>query len=313
MNPLQRAFTGLVLAGSVVCLVCPPQAGAKAPGTIRKVAVLGSGSNVEVEITGSEPLIPEAQVVTGPDRLVLDFANAEPGTSLRNVAVSRGEMKAVRVGLFRANPPVTRVVLDLKSPQPYQLFPSGNTIIVKLGAGPAQAAPATSQPAGRGIVGTVVGATVSAPAAPPPVKPTPRVDVEFRDGKLRIWADKATLAEVLFEVHKHTGADIPIPSGAEQEQVATNLGPAPAREVLAALLNGSKFNFIMVGSERDPSQLSSVLLSLRGSPMPQAAGSYSPPPASVAQVNPEPEIPQPQPDQIPPDNQGDNDDNPDHR
>ena len=312
MNPLQRALAGLLLAGAGVWLTCPLQAGVKAPATIRKVAILGSGSNVEVEITGSQPLVPEAQVVTGPDRLVIDFVNAEPAGSLHNVAVSRGEMKAIRVGLFRANPPVTRVVLDLKSAQPYQLFPAGNTVIVKLGAGPNQAAPAPSQPAGGAIVGTVVGATVSEPAPPPPVKPAPKVEVEFRNGNLRIWADKATLAEVLYEVHKHTGADIPIPAGAEQEQVATNLGPGPARAVLAALLNGSRFNFIMVGSDRDPSQLRAVLLSVRGGPMAQAVGSYSPPPAPVAQVNPEPEIPQPQPDQIPPD-QNENDDNPDHR
>jgi AMIN domain-containing protein len=311
MNLLHKAFAGLLLASAAVCAA---QAGAKAPATIRKVAVMGAGSNVEVEITGSQPLIPETQAVTGPDRLVLDFANAEPGTSLRNVAVSRGEMKAVRVGLFRANPPVTRVVLDLKSPQQYQLFPSGNTVIVKLGAS-RQAAVVPSQPAGGAIVGTVIGGTVTeavAPPPPPPVKPAPKCEVEFRNGNLRIWADKATLAEVLFEVHKRTGADIPIPAGAEQEQVATSLGPGPARDVLAALLNGSKFNFIMVGSDRDPAQLRSVLLSLRGSPMPQATAIYTPPPAPVAQATPEPDIPQPQPDQIPPD-QNEDQDNPDHR
>jgi hypothetical protein len=309
MNPFYKAFAGLLLASAVVCAA---QVGAKAPATIRKVAVLGTGNNVEVEITGSQPLIPETQAVTGPDRLVLDFANAEPGSSLHNLAVSRGEMKAVRVGLFRANPPVTRVVLDLKSPQQYQLFPSGNTVIVKLGASPQKTA-APSQPAD--IVGTVIGATVTEPAAPPPpppVKPARKCEVEFRNGNLRIWADKATLAEVLFEVHQRTGADIPIPAGAEQEQVATSLGPGPARDVLAALLNGSKFNFIMVGSDRDPAQLRSVLLSLRGSPMPTAAGTYIPAPAPVAQVSPEPEVPQPQPDQIPPD-QNDDQDNPDHR
>src|SRR5437763_15666011 len=112
MNPLHKAFAGLLLASAAVCAA---QTGAKAPVTIRKVAVLGSGNNVEVEITGSQPLIPEAQAVTGPDRLVLDFANAEPGASLRNVAVSRGQMTGLRVGLYRLNPPVTRVVLDLKS------------------------------------------------------------------------------------------------------------------------------------------------------------------------------------------------------
>jgi hypothetical protein len=36
---------------------------------------------------------------------------------------------------------------------------------------------------------------------------------------------------------------------AELEQVAADLGPAPARDVLGALLNGSAYNFIFVGEE----------------------------------------------------------------
>jgi hypothetical protein len=96
------------------------------------------------------------------------------------------------------------------------------------------------------------------------------VHVEFRDGKLSIVSDKATLAQVLFEIHRQTGAEITIPPGADQEQVVANLGPGPAREVLASLLNGSRFNFIMVGSDSDPSQLKSVILSVKGATPPGA-------------------------------------------
>ena len=84
--------------------------------------------------------------------------------------------------------------------------------------------------------------------APPP-PPQPLVLVSFQNGMLRIRADKATLAQVLFEVQRQTQADIAIPAGAEQEQVAVDLGPAPARDVLGALLNGSKYNFVFVGNE----------------------------------------------------------------
>jgi hypothetical protein len=66
---------------------------------------------------------------------------------------------------------------------------------------------------------------------------------------LRIHAEKATLAQVLFEVQRQTRAEIAIPAGAELEQVAADLGPAPARDVLGALLNGSAYNFIFVGEE----------------------------------------------------------------
>jgi hypothetical protein len=79
--------------------------------------------------------------------------------------------------------------------------------------------------------------------------PKALVTVTFENGMLRIHAEKATLSEVLFEVQRQTQAEIAIPAGAEQEEVVADLGPAPARDVLAALLNGSPYNFIFVGNE----------------------------------------------------------------
>lgn len=88
----------------------------------------------------------------------------------------------------------------------------------------------------------------SAPAAAR-VPPPPTVNVTYENGLLRIHADRVTLAQVLFEVHMRTQAEIAIPAGAEQEKIIADLGPAPARDVLGALLNGSPYNFIFVGDE----------------------------------------------------------------
>jgi hypothetical protein len=90
----------------------------------------------------------------------------------------------------------------------------------------------------------------------------PPVSVSFIDGLLQIHAEKATLAQVLFEVQRQTRADIAIPAGAEQEEVAADLGPAPARDVLGELLNGSRYNFIFVGNELS---LDQVILTRRDS------------------------------------------------
>ncbi len=76
------------------------------------------------------------------------------------------------------------------------------------------------------------------------------MEVTFQNGLLRIHTERASLAQVLFEVQRQTGAEIAIPAGAESEEIAVELGPAPAREVLAALLNGSRYNFIFVGNTR---------------------------------------------------------------
>jgi len=92
------------------------------------------------------------------------------------------------------------------------------------------------------------------PAAPP--------QVDYQDGRLTIVAENSTLGDILREVRKQTGASIDVPSNAT-ERVVARLGPAPAREVLAALLNGSSFNYVLVGSVTDPAALSSVMLSSR--------------------------------------------------
>lgn len=93
-----------------------------------------------------------------------------------------------------------------------------------------------------------------------PAPPKPNVIVSFANGMLRIHAEKATLAQVLFEVQRQTQAEIAIPAGAEQEEVAADLGPAPARDVLGTLLNGSPYNFIFVGNELN---LEKVILTRR--------------------------------------------------
>lgn len=92
------------------------------------------------------------------------------------------------------------------------------------------------------------------PAVPP--------QVNFQDGRLTIVAQNSTLGDILREVRQRTGASIDVPPSAT-ERVVARLGPAPARDVLATLLNGSSFNYVMVGSVADPSSLSSVVLTSR--------------------------------------------------
>ena len=252
---------------------------AQAPASVRRVAVLRSGDTVEIEIQTSQHLMPEVQVLTGPDRIVFDFPGSLPGPGLRAVAVPRGEVKGVRTGLFEAKPPTTRVVFDLKTPQGYQLFSYGKAVIVKVG-GTASAAngPPPSQ---------VATSTPPVAAAPPPPPP---VTVGFENGMLSVTADRASLAEVLYQIQVHTGAEIAVPSGAEQEKVVATLGPAPARDVLTELLEGSSYNFIILGSTQDPKALERVILTPRGPGIPEVSA-VTPPPASPP-PSPEPDPPQ---------------------
>ena len=106
------------------------------------------------------------------------------------------------------------------------------------------------------------------------IPPTP-AKVTFQGGLLEISAQNSTLGEILRIVRKLTGASIEIPQGSNgaNERVVTHLGPGAPRDVLAVLLNGSSFNYVMVGSSSDPTAVSSVILSAKpsapGEPQPQ--------------------------------------------
>jgi hypothetical protein len=247
----------------------PAAVAAQATPSIRRVQVLRTRGQVEIEIESSDRVVPHVNALTGPDRLVVDFVNAVPSAQLRNQVVNREAVKSLRVGLFSSNPPVTRIVLDLNGPQAYQVFPSGRTVILKVGdTGAAQDAAYHSN-SGPVLVNTnypTSAAHLSVPLAEPP---KPALVVSFEGGLLSINANKANLSQILFAVHEKTGAEIAIPAGAEQEQVVSDFGPAPAPEVLAHLLNGSKFNFLILSSATDPKALDQVILSSRPEgPMP---------------------------------------------
>lgn len=121
------------------------------------------------------------------------------------------------------------------------------------------------------------------PLQPVPMDMLPAAapQVTYRDGMLTILAQNSTLGDVLREVHKHTGATIDVPPNAN-ERVAARLGPGPARVVLADLLNGSAFNYVMIGKDSDPGALVSVSLTSKpagGAPTETVA--YQPSPQYV--------------------------------
>jgi hypothetical protein len=96
--------------------------------------------------------------------------------------------------------------------------------------------------------------------------PATPAKVSFQNGLLSISAQNSTLGEILREVRKLTGASIDIPPGAgANERVVVHLGPGTPRDVLSGLLNGSSFNYVMLGSNTEPGAVATVLLTARPS------------------------------------------------
>jgi hypothetical protein len=98
--------------------------------------------------------------------------------------------------------------------------------------------------------------------------------VTYVNGKLAIVAKNSTLADILRVVGDKTGAVIDIPDGTE-ERVVSQLGPGPAREVIASLLNGSHFNYVMIGNETDATSVAHVILTAKGESKDGNTGSSS--------------------------------------
>ncbi len=105
--------------------------------------------------------------------------------------------------------------------------------------------------------------------APPPPPPTPEQmapvapNVSYQSGQLTIQSNNATLAQVLRSVQAKTGASFDIPSSANSERVVAQLGPGQPKDILATLLNGSKFNYIILGSPNQPGSVQKVILTPR--------------------------------------------------
>ena len=125
---LEMVMVCAVLAGGGVKMAQAAQQAA----TVRNIAVTSSDHDIAVQIIASKPVTPRTQFVTGPDRLIVDLPETRPDAGLRKLLIQRGKLRDVRVGLLSANPPVTRVVLDLVAPPEFRVLPLANAVVVKL-------------------------------------------------------------------------------------------------------------------------------------------------------------------------------------
>ena len=99
---------------------------------VRGVSVVRGHDGTDVEIRATGPLNPKVLTLKSPDRLVIDLPNAVPEARTHNIPVHATDLNMVRMSEFQANPPTTRIVLDLKSPQGFALAKMNNKLIVSL-------------------------------------------------------------------------------------------------------------------------------------------------------------------------------------
>jgi len=117
--------------------------------------------------------------------------------------------------------------------------------------------------------------------------------VSYQNGLLTIVAPNSTLGDILRAVRKQTGAEIEVPSA--NDRVVTHLGPGAAREVMADLLNGSRFNYVLLGSDQDSNLLTRVVLvpktGQENAVAANAQGAPAPQPGMMQGANMQPQLP----------------------
>ena len=116
-SPIHRLSVGLVILLGLWAGCVDGIQGAQdvlSVGTLRRLTVDGTSDWIVVKLIADRPLDAVLErIEASPARVFVDLKNVVPEVD-RVTDVGRGSVARVRVGLNQADPPVTRVVLDLE-------------------------------------------------------------------------------------------------------------------------------------------------------------------------------------------------------
>src|SRR4029078_5889400 len=111
--------------------------------------------------------------------------------------------------------------------------------------------------------------------------------VSYQQGQLTVIAENSTLGDIFGAIRTATGIKIETQGGPSGDRVAAKIGPATPKEVLLSLLQGSRYDYVMLGSLTDPEVVDRVILTPKSAggtqtasaPQPQMAPQQPPPEA----------------------------------
>ena len=144
-------------------------------------------------------------------------------------------------------------------------------------------------PAARAASPAGSAAAPAVPSMPAPqkvdesVRPATTPEVAYHNGQLTVRAINSTLESVLSAIRSKAGVQFEGLEGGGSERIAVSMGPLPEGEVLAAILGGSHYDFIVVERPDSPGVVQRVLLSARKGSLPagtQSSGMQPSRPAS---------------------------------
>lgn len=191
---------------------------------IEQLQVKRDGSDVTIQVVLTGAVKPTVETAINPDRLVLVLPGTISDAKQKHFPLDSNGVRAVRLGLNSANPPVTRVVVDLDSAHPYTLSSDGKSITLRV------------QPSENAEV--VVRHVGPAPAASAPL-----IGV-FRRKPQPPATDTTTTAQAPIPVPpKFPPINFPEKQAAAPTQTAANASatPSAARPKVGSLQQGTVF------------------------------------------------------------------------
>ena len=120
------------------------------------------------------------------------------------------------------------------------------------------------QPASTSLAASVP-ATIPQPAVSPAPSPEPMAAVNYTQGQLTVVSQNASLGTVLKLISAKTGAVIDLAPELQNEPVIAQIGPSAVREVMTALLDSPKIDYIILGSGNVSGGMERILVRTRQS------------------------------------------------
>ena len=142
MSRIRAWFCAPVLV--VYAVVCTF---ARTPVEVRSVTILPENDSSTIAIISTGPLTPKLQVVEEPLRLVIDVPGAMQSSVRKKIPFRNEQIKGIRVSQNQADPPVTRIVVDLAGPVLYNWDALANRLNIRVRADQAATAKPPTVPA----------------------------------------------------------------------------------------------------------------------------------------------------------------------
>lgn len=163
------------------------------------------------------------------------------------------------VNLYRPNSgSIAPVTTQPSAPRPAVPVPLARPIPVA----PAQTV--VAQPASTSIAASVPVPVPQLAVSPAPSS-EPMAAVSYTQGQLTVVSQNASLGTVLKLISTKTGAVIDIAPELQNEPVIAQIGPSSVREVMTALLDSPKIDYIIMGSGNASGGMEKILVRTRQS------------------------------------------------